>query len=44
MYQNAVQGMFQSNLSGELIRVNPSYARILGYDSTDEVLLSIGMQ
>ena len=38
MYQNAVQGMFQSNLSGELIRVNPSYARILGYDSVDEVL------
>jgi diguanylate cyclase (GGDEF)-like protein/PAS domain S-box-containing protein len=38
MYQNAVQGMFQSRLSGELIRVNPSYARILGYDSVDEVL------
>ena len=32
MYQNAVQGMFQSRLSGELIRANPSYARILGYD------------
>ncbi|MGB5747541.1 MAG: PAS domain S-box protein [Desulfobacterales bacterium] len=38
MYRNAVQGMFQSRLSGELIRVNPSYARILGYDSDDEVL------
>jgi diguanylate cyclase (GGDEF)-like protein/PAS domain S-box-containing protein len=38
MYQNAVQGMFQSRLSGELIRVNPSYARILGYESVDEVL------
>ena len=38
MYQNAVQGMFQSRLSGELIRVNPSYARILGYDSDEEVL------
>jgi len=38
MYQNAVQGMFQSNLSGELLRANPSYARILGYDSIDEVL------
>jgi PAS domain S-box-containing protein len=33
MYQNAVQGMFQSRLSGELIRVNPSYAHILGYES-----------
>ena len=38
MYQNAVQGMFQSRLSGELIRVNPSYAYILGYSSPDEVL------
>ncbi|CAB1064068.1 diguanylate cyclase/phosphodiesterase (GGDEF & EAL domains) with PAS/PAC sensor(s) [Olavius sp. associated proteobacterium Delta 1] len=38
MYQNAVQGMFQSRLSGELIRVNPSYATILGYSSPDEVL------
>jgi len=38
MYQNAVQGMFQSRPSGELIRANPSYARILGYDSVDEVL------
>jgi len=38
MYQNAVQGMFQSRLSGELIRVNPSYASILGYRSPDDVL------
>jgi diguanylate cyclase (GGDEF)-like protein/PAS domain S-box-containing protein len=38
MYQNAVQGMFQSRLSGELIRVNPSYALILGYKSPAEVI------
>jgi diguanylate cyclase (GGDEF)-like protein/PAS domain S-box-containing protein len=38
MYRNAVQGMFQSRLSGELIRVNPSYARFLGYASVDEML------
>ena len=38
MYENAVQGMFQSRLSGELIRVNPAYARMLGYASSDEVL------
>jgi diguanylate cyclase (GGDEF)-like protein/PAS domain S-box-containing protein len=38
MYQNAVQGMFQSRLFGELIRVNPSYASMLGYSSPDEVL------
>ena len=38
MYQNAVQGMFQSTIAGELIRVNPSYAQILGYSSPEEVL------
>jgi diguanylate cyclase (GGDEF)-like protein/PAS domain S-box-containing protein len=38
MYQNAVQGMFQSRLLGDLIRVNPSYAAMLGYGSPDEVL------
>ena len=38
MYQNAVQAMFQSKLSGELIRVNPSYADILGYGSPEELL------
>ena len=38
MYQNAVQGMFQSRLLGGLIRVNPSYAAMLGYGSPDEVL------
>jgi diguanylate cyclase (GGDEF)-like protein/PAS domain S-box-containing protein len=38
MYQNAVQAMFQSKISGELIRVNPSYAHILGYSLPEEVL------
>ncbi len=38
MYRNAVQGMFQSRLSGELIRVNPAYARFLGYASAEEML------
>ena len=38
MYENAVQGMFQSRMSGEYIRVNPSYASILGYGSPGEVL------
>jgi diguanylate cyclase (GGDEF)-like protein/PAS domain S-box-containing protein len=38
MYRNAVQGMFQSRISGELIRVNPAYSRFLGYASTEEML------
>ena len=38
MYQNALQGMFQSRMSGRIIRANPAFARILGYDSPQEVL------
>ncbi len=38
MYRNAVQGMFQSTLSGKVVRANPSYVRILGYDSLEEIL------
>ncbi len=38
MYRNALQGMFQSTLSGKIIRANPAYARILGYDSPAELL------
>lgn len=38
MYENAVQGMFQSTFSGRVTSLNPAYARILGYDSPEEVL------
>jgi diguanylate cyclase (GGDEF)-like protein/PAS domain S-box-containing protein len=38
MYENAVQGMFQSTFSGRLLRANPSFARILGFESPGEVL------
>jgi diguanylate cyclase (GGDEF)-like protein/PAS domain S-box-containing protein len=38
MYRNAVQGMFQSELGGRFIRVNPAYARILGYGTPEEML------
>ena len=37
MYENAVQGMFQMTLSGRFIRVNPAYARMLGYESPHEL-------
>jgi diguanylate cyclase (GGDEF)-like protein/PAS domain S-box-containing protein len=38
MYENAVQGMFQSTLTGALISANPAYARILGYETLQEIL------
>ena len=38
MYENAVQGMFQSTLAGTLINANPAYAHILGYETPQELL------
>ncbi len=37
MYENAVQGMFQSSLDGRIINLNPAYCRILGYATPEEV-------
>ncbi len=37
-YENAVQGMFSSTLSGRIINLNPAYIKILGYNSKEEVL------
>lgn len=47
IFENAVEGMFQSTPEGKLITVNPSMARIFGYDSPDEMIhqvSSIGIQ
>ncbi len=38
MVRNAVQGMFQSTLDGRITDLNPAYARILGYESPQEVM------
>jgi len=38
MYEHALQGMFQSEISGKFIRVNPSFARIMGYTSSEDLL------
>lgn len=40
IYENAVHGIFQSTLSGRILNVNPAYARILGYESTEELISS----
>jgi PAS domain S-box-containing protein len=41
IFDNAVEGIFQSTPEGRFITVNPSLARILGYDSPEEVLETI---
>lgn len=41
IFENAVEGIFQSTLSGQFITANPAMARILGYDSPDELVTSV---
>ena len=41
IFENAVEGIFQSTPEGRFITVNPSLARILGYDSSEEVIETI---
>lgn len=38
LYENAVVGMFQSTPEGEFFSANKTMARILGYDSTEDML------
>jgi diguanylate cyclase (GGDEF)-like protein/PAS domain S-box-containing protein len=41
IFQGAVVGMFQSTPGGRYINVNPAMARMLGYDSPQELVASI---
>jgi len=41
IFENALEGMFQTTVEGRFISVNPALARILGYDSPQEVIDSI---
>lgn len=38
IFENAVEGIFQSTPDGHFITANPAMARMLGYDSTEELL------
>ena len=38
LYENAIQGFFISTPKGEAVDCNPAYARMLGYDSPEELL------
>jgi PAS domain S-box-containing protein len=41
IFENAIEGIFQSSPEGRFITVNPAMARILGYDSPEEVIEKI---
>ena len=41
IFENAVEGIFQSTLDGRFLTANPALARMLGYESPDELLAAI---
>ncbi len=41
IFENAVEGIFQSTPDGKFISANPAMARIFGYDSPEELIESI---
>ncbi|WP_370279936.1 NahK/ErcS family hybrid sensor histidine kinase/response regulator [Pontibacterium sp.] len=41
LFENALHGIFQADLSGGLRAANPAIAKICGYDSADEILAHI---
>jgi PAS domain S-box-containing protein len=38
LYENAVEGIFRTTLDGSIYQANPALARILGFDSPDELI------
>jgi PAS domain S-box-containing protein len=38
IFENAIEGIFQTTPSGQYISVNPALAKMYGYDSTDDLI------
>ncbi|NMT62292.1 hybrid sensor histidine kinase/response regulator [Marinobacter orientalis] len=41
LFENALHGIFQANLRGGFVAVNPAMARICGYDSADALIKNV---
>lgn len=41
IYKNAAQGMYQCTLDGTLLRVNPAFAKLFGYEQTTELTKNV---
>jgi diguanylate cyclase (GGDEF)-like protein/PAS domain S-box-containing protein len=41
IFESALEGIFQSSLQGRYLSVNPALARMLGYDSPEDVLKNL---
>ena len=41
IFENGMEGIFQTSFSGKMLNANPAMARILGYDSPSELITDI---
>lgn len=41
IFENALEGLYQSTVDGRFVRVNPAFARMLGYASPAEVVTAV---
>ncbi|MDJ1175291.1 EAL domain-containing protein [Roseofilum capinflatum] len=41
IFENAIEGIFQTTLEGEIISVNPAFAKILGYDCAESLMETV---
>ena len=41
IFENAIEGIFQSTAEGSYLSVNPALARMFGYDSPDEMMSTV---
>lgn len=42
IYENAIEGIFQTTVDGYYTNVNPAFAKILRYDSPEDVIVHVG--
>jgi PAS domain S-box-containing protein len=41
IFENAMEGIFQSDTHGRLIRANPALAKLYGYDSPEDMIINV---
>jgi PAS domain S-box-containing protein len=41
IFENAIEGIFQTTPDGQIVSVNPAMIKIMGYDSQEDLLLSV---
>jgi PAS domain S-box-containing protein len=41
IFENAIEGIYQTTVGGRFLSVNPAFARIFGYDSPEELMETI---